>query len=259
MSRQASSQREFYDRHYAARARVIDEQLAHPLLRAFFDRLAGRVLDAAPRRDVLRVAEVGCGEGLLGAALARVAAARGVELRYTGSDISAGAVRVAERLAPGRYLVGDAASVASELEDASADVVLCKNLLHHLPRPEAFLSEVPRVLAPGGRFVAAEAALGSPQAWIFNVLAPLRERYFFVSTRRRTSTAFERARMRVVDVAKFSVLPYELLFVIRYGLFRRALAPDAAGVDRIDALDERWARRIPRLASYTLWTAEPLP
>jgi SAM-dependent methyltransferase len=259
MTKSASYQRAFYDRHYAARERVLEDQLAHPLLRGFFDRLAERVLDAAPAgRDVVRVAELGCGEGLLAAALVRVAARRGVLLSYTGSDVSDAAVRVAQRVAPGRYLVGDAQLVASQLEGGSADVVICKNLLHHLPRPQTFLAEVPRVLAPGGRFVAAEAALGSPQAWIFNVLAPVRERYFFVSVRRRTRRAFERAGLRVVHVGPFSFLPYELLFVIRYGFFRRRLAPsDPATVRRVDDADERWSRRLGALAAYTLWVAEP--
>lgn len=44
-------------------------------------------------------------------------------------------------------------AAALEQPAASADLVLCVRVFHHLPRPEAELQEIARVLRPGGVFV----------------------------------------------------------------------------------------------------------
>lgn len=251
-------QRAVYDRHYADRAGIAAAQVAHPLFAGFYDRLAGRLLAAghAPSRHRVRVVELACGEGLLAAALHRVAARRGLVLDYTGSDLSAAAVEVGRRVVgAGRWVAGDAAEVARGLPAASADLVVAKNLLHHLPDPAPLLAAGAGLLAPGGRLVAAEATRGSPQAWLFSVLAPRRERYFFVAGRRRNRAAFARAGLRLDAVEPFSWLPFELAFATRFAWPRRLLgSAHPRLLDAVAGADDTLARQLPALASYLLWT-----
>jgi SAM-dependent methyltransferase len=186
-----------------------------------------------------------------------VAARRHLELDYTGSDISAGALELARSAVPGEFVVGDAAEVAAGWAPASADVIVMKNLLHHLARPAVLLDHARRALAPGGRVVAVEVSRGSPWAWTFNLLAPRRERYFFVAGTARNRNAFTAAGLRVVAEDRFSLLPYELLFAIKYPVFRRLLPWTGATVDRVADVDQRLTRRAPALASYIIWVGEP--
>lgn len=258
-------QRRYYDGHFDRRAKSVAEQQVHPLFCSFNDRLAGLVLDAAgtgtgtrAAEQPVRVFEPGCGEGLLGAALVRVAAARGLGLAYTGADLSRAALDVARTSVTGDFLTGDAAETAAALAPASQDVVVAKNLLHHLDDPAGFLRATAGALAPGGRVVAFEPRLGCPQFLLFNVLAARRERHFFRG-QARNEAAFEAAGFQVLDRRRFTWLPYELAFVIRPGVFRRLLGSDdprlLSAVSRADA---RLTSTLPWLACYEVWTATPV-
>lgn len=251
-------QRDLYDRHFSGRAGVVAQQAAHPLLRDLYDRLAARVLAALPAGcEPARVLEVGCGEGLLGAALRRVAERRGMRLRYAGSDVSSAAVALARRHAPGGYDVGDAATVADRHPPGSFDLVVAKNLLHHLDEPVRFLAGAGRLLAVGGRIVAAEAARGNPQWWLVSLLAPRRERRFFLASRRRNHRAFAAAGLRTVADEPFGWLPYELLLSTRFDLPRRLLTWPPGRVAAARRVDTRLARRLPALATYRIYEAAP--
>jgi SAM-dependent methyltransferase len=264
-SDQREYQRSFYDRHYPRRAAAVREQLEHPLLRSFNDRLAAVVVDhatAAGRAEgdrVVRVYEPGCGEALLGSGLARVAARRGLTLAYTGADLSQGALDVAATVVNGDLRRGDATDVTAELPAGSQDAVVAKNLLHHLPDPAGFLRQVARVLRPGGRLVAFEPSLGCPQFLLFNSLAPRRERYYWQG-QRRNRAAIEAAGLDVAGRDRFGWLPFELAFVIRPGVFRRLFSTgDPAVIDRVSRADDRLTRQVPWLASYVVWVATPRP
>ena len=153
--------------------------------------------------------------------------------------------------------MGDATEVAAGLPDGSRDVVIVKNLLHHLDDPAALLREAARVVRPNGRVAIVEARLGCPQFWVFTFLAPRRERYFFRGARRNRH-AVEAAGMRLVAEDRFSILPYELAFHIRYGVFRRLLGTDRpATIERVSALDDRLASALPWVTSYVVWVAAP--
>ena len=75
MPDQLDYQRAAYDDHYPKMAAAVREQLAHPLLCSFYDRLAGvdprRPARLGPARRY-RVLEAGCGEGLVASAVQRV-------------------------------------------------------------------------------------------------------------------------------------------------------------------------------------------
>lgn len=254
----AGVQREIYDRHFGSRGEPTRGQASHPMLGEFYDRVAGRALDSLPGSpDTVRLLEVGCGGGLLASALQRVAARRDITLRYTGSDVSSEAVRLAATLVPAEYDVGDAQTVGDRLPHDSFDLVIAKNLLHHLTDPAGFLAGASRLVDGPGRVVAAEASLGSPQAWLFSVLAPRRERLFFVSNRRRNHRAFADAGLRLYADEPFSWLPYELLLATRFDLPRRLLAWPPERVAALSRLDDVLARKVTSLAAYRIYVGAP--
>jgi SAM-dependent methyltransferase len=251
-------QQEFYDTHYAKRTAAVRQQLAHPLFRSYHDRLAVRILDLAPPRPdqpdrPYRVFEPGCGEGFVGAAICRMAAQRGIKVDYAGTDISASALELARPTLGDDLIVGDAFEVTAGLPSASRDLVVMKNLLHHLDNPADLLREAGRVAGADGRVAVVEARLTSPPALVFNCLAPKREKYFFQGARRHLR-AFEDAGLRVTGYQRYSFFPYELLFHIRQGLFRRLLSTDnPRTIERVSALDDRLAAVLAPISSYWVW------
>jgi SAM-dependent methyltransferase len=256
---QREYQRTYYDRHYETRAAVTREQLAHPLFRSFHDRMATRILDQVEgpfeADRPLRVFEAGCGEGFLGSAILRVAAERGWPVAYSGTDLSEAALDLARPALGDDLAVGDATEVTASLPSTSRDLFIVKNLLHHLEDPAALLREASRVVGPQGRIAIVEARLGGPQFWVFILTAPRRERYFFKGARRNLE-AVRSAGLKLVHRERFSWLPYELAFHIRFRLFRRLLGTDAPGtIGRISRLDDRLADAVPWLANYVVWIA----
>ena len=256
---QREYQQRYYDRHYETRAVVAREQLAHPLFRSFHDRMASRILDRlegpyGPDRP-LRVFEPGCGEGFLGSAVCRVAAERGWPVVYSGTDLSEAALELARPALGDDLVVGDATEVTASLPSDSRDLVIVKNLLHHLDEPAGLLREASRVVGADGRVAIVEARLGGPQFWVFILTAPKRERYFFKGARRNLQ-AVRAAGLELVHRERFSWLPYELAFHIRFRVFRRLLCTDRARtIDRISRLDDGLARVFFPVANYVIWVA----
>lgn len=121
-----------------------------------FVRLRERILDRAAPRPGDRAADLGAGTGLLALALApRVA-------HVTAVDVSE---RMVERLREKAAAAGldNVDAVVADLrslplEDESVDLVVSNYAFHHLDDvgKELALSEVRRVLAPGGRMVACD-------------------------------------------------------------------------------------------------------
>ena len=95
--------------------------------------------------------DLGCGDGRLTTALdAR---------ELTAADVSPVALERAGRRLPGARLVELEPDEALPLEDNSFDLVLCAETIEHVRDRQLFLSEVRRVLRPGG-----ELALTTPAA-----------------------------------------------------------------------------------------------
>lgn len=92
------------------------------------------------------VLDVGCGEGVLSAA---VREAGPPDTQVVGLDRSATMLRAH----PGPKVQADAASLP--FGDDTFDAVVAVNVLYHLAEPLAVISEAHRVLHPGGLFVAA--------------------------------------------------------------------------------------------------------
>jgi len=113
------------------------------------------LVDALPR-GWCRLLDLGSGFGQAAATLLPALP----ELRYLGLDLDpARAASCADTLAPWRARAAAAAGNAYALPvgEGELDAVLTVSTLMHLPRLDAALAEIRRVLRPGGRLVAVEA------------------------------------------------------------------------------------------------------
>lgn len=248
MPDQLGYQRAAYDDHYPKMAAALRDQLAHPLLCSFYDRLAALILDgmAAGGRRVL---EAGCGEGLVASAVGRVARSRALDLAYTGTDLSAAGIELARTVVSGAFVEGDAVEVVAGMGAGSQDLIWAKNLLHHLEDPATFLREAMRVVGPGGRVVIVEPRMWCPVHWV-NLMWFRQERFLFRGYR-RTTAALAAAGAGILTATEFGWLPYELALATRFAAPRRLLSmgPGPA-LDRITRLDDRLTATLPDLALY---------
>jgi SAM-dependent methyltransferase len=113
--------------------------------------LAGLVRFAAPSRDE-RWLDAACGPGLIARRLAAEAGA------VVGVDATPAMIELARREAAGlgnaEFRVGDA--TALDLAEASFDGAVTRFSLHHIPVPARVVSELARVVRPGGKVVIAD-------------------------------------------------------------------------------------------------------
>jgi SAM-dependent methyltransferase len=110
--------------------------------------LAAAVLDLAALTGAETVVDVGCGNGIYLAGLAR----RGHRGPTIGVDLSPGMLVAARPGAPAAGLaVGDAAALP--VADGQADVTLAPHMLYHVPDPAAAVAEFRRITRPGGRLL----------------------------------------------------------------------------------------------------------
>jgi SAM-dependent methyltransferase len=248
MPDQLGYQQAAYDDHYPKMAAAVAEQLAHPLLCSFYDRLAALILDGLPA-DGRRLLEAGCGEGLVASAVVRVAGRRGLDVAYTGTDLSSAGLDLARGVVTGNYVQGDAVEVVAGMGAGSQDLIWAKNLLHHLEDPARFLREAMRVVGPEGRVVVVEPRMWCPVHWV-NLMWFRQERFLFRGYRRNTA-AFAAAGARILTTTEFGWLPYELALATRFRTPRRLLGMGPGrSLDRITAVDERLTAALPDLALY---------
>lgn len=109
------------------------------------ERLGGRV-------EGQRVLEIGCGRGVGTEIIFERFGAREVHAFDLDPDMIAKSRRRLARFPPDRLrlFVGDAAAI--EAEDGSYDAVFDFGIIHHVPGWQRAVSEVARVLRPGGLF-----------------------------------------------------------------------------------------------------------
>ncbi len=109
------------------------------------------LLGAWDVRPGLRVLEPGCGSGRLTAFLSRAVEPTGTVLAF---DVSGGMIRRAlGRGLPRQVRFLQASADAVPAEDASFDLIVCFCVFPHFLEPARTLSELCRVLRPGGRLV----------------------------------------------------------------------------------------------------------
>jgi 2-polyprenyl-3-methyl-5-hydroxy-6-metoxy-1,4-benzoquinol methylase len=96
-----------------------------------------------------RVLDLGCGDGRISGALA----AAGAEV--TGLDASEVALERARGAHSDLQFMLPAEDGSLPFADGSFDVVVCLNVLEHVPDTQRLMSEARRVMAPGGRIAVA--------------------------------------------------------------------------------------------------------
>jgi ubiquinone/menaquinone biosynthesis C-methylase UbiE len=148
-----------HDGKYAWTAEEADRFLERSRRRGrrIYPRLAAQVTGLlAGRGEDATVVDLGTGPGLLLAELRRSLP----RARLVGVDPSKDMLALARRVATeGRGDDGPAFETAEgsgesvPLEDASADVVVCRNVLHEFDDAPRAMAEMARVLRPGGRLV----------------------------------------------------------------------------------------------------------
>jgi SAM-dependent methyltransferase len=108
--------------------------------------LPAEVVGLAGLTGAETVADIGCGNGIYLAELAR----RRHRGRVLGVDLSAGMLQAARTAAgPAGLLAGDAAALP--LADRAADVTLAPHMLYHVPDRPAAVRELRRVTRPRGQ------------------------------------------------------------------------------------------------------------
>jgi SAM-dependent methyltransferase len=131
------------------------------ILHALYGPGSRRVLLDAGLRPGMRVADLGCGVGLVTALLAELVGPGG---QVVGLDASAAQLARARQRRPAggaavRFV--EASATDTGLLPASFDLVYCRFLLLHLPEPERALHEMRRLLKPNGILVCEDGDLTS--------------------------------------------------------------------------------------------------
>ncbi len=107
------------------------------------------VLLEKSRRSRFSVLDLGCGDGRLLFSLQFQGLLKNVD-RVVGVDISETRVRrLVENVSGSIGLVSDACKV-EELDDGSFDVIICSQLIEHVPNDHALLREIRRLLKEDG-------------------------------------------------------------------------------------------------------------
>jgi len=112
----------------------------------------------------LRIIDIGCGEGQLTRALAKLGAqVTGYDPFITGTELT--------RDGTGSYRLAKAAADAIPEPDHSADLVVFVFSLHHVPgaKLEGALAEARRLLRPSGRLYVAEPLAEGPHQYVIEL------------------------------------------------------------------------------------------
>ena len=120
-----------------------------------------RVLQQAGIQWGMRVADLGCGAGLMTAMLAELVGPTGYAF---GVDFSGAQLTQAREVLPSHLsnvTFVEASAIDTRLPKESLDLVYCRFLLLHLPEPERALREMHRILKPGGILVCEDSDLTS--------------------------------------------------------------------------------------------------
>jgi SAM-dependent methyltransferase len=164
----------------------------------YFSESERALLDGVVVHSHERLLEIGCGEG------GNLYHLRGQGRLRVGLDFSAAKARFASRNAEAATLCADATHLP--FADGSFDVILIRDLLHHVHDRVAVLRQAARVLRQGGRLTLIEPNVLSPLIWLHAALVPA-ERRVLESTDARARADLARAGLRVVSRTQRQPLP----------------------------------------------------
>ena len=98
------------------------------------------------RKTPLTLLDIGCGEGRL------ILYGPFPDVKFSGIDVSQSSLETARKRGYAEVMQGNLADRLAG-QDESFDIVVCSHILEHLPDPGKMVSEVMRVLRPGGLFI----------------------------------------------------------------------------------------------------------
>ncbi|MGH7164750.1 MAG: class I SAM-dependent methyltransferase [Nitrospiraceae bacterium] len=158
-----------------------------------------------------RLLEIGCGEG------GNLELLDGVPADTVGMDFSHAKVRWASRHITGaRFVCADAGRLPFPNE--TFDLILCRDVLHHVTDKSAVVSEMVRVCRAPGRMVIIEPNGRSPIMWLLGMLVPA-ERDLLRNSLGRLQPLLERPQVGHRDVVWAQPFPLgRVLFHYRWGL-----------------------------------------
>jgi SAM-dependent methyltransferase len=116
------------------------------------------LLDAGVRRG-MRVADVGCGVGMVTALLAELVGAEGSVVGIDSSSAQIAQAREWLKASGGHISFVESSATDTGLPAGSFDLVYCRFLLLHLPEPERALREMRALLKPDGILVCEDGDL----------------------------------------------------------------------------------------------------
>lgn len=148
---------------FSSSAAITDTALTQIFVTALGEAAQGSVLDVA------------CGPGILSAAIAK-SAREVVAFDLTPQMLKKAAQRCSEAgLGNVTFREGNATELP--FADSTFDAVVTRLSVHHFDRPERAISEIFRVLRPGGRFVVADVISSemAPEAELQNAIEILRD------------------------------------------------------------------------------------
>ena len=157
--------------------------------------------EAAAAGRVLRVLDIGTGTGV---SLRYLEAKPHLDaIRLSGADVEF-RPRYREDLFEG-YYVGDLMEGYPEIASESFDVVLCEQVLEHLPQLDVAIATLERLLRPGGRLIVGVPIFPAPFAYLRRHLVPHMDKAFQPGRVRGHVQAFS-ARSFLAAVAAHSHL-----------------------------------------------------
>lgn len=116
----------------------------NPFVSYMHNRRIAVICDLIEREAATRVLEVGCGDGFVLEALSEK-----TDAELTGIELSETRLARARRRAPGaRLVLGDARQLPFASD--AFDLVICTEVLEHIPEPERAINEIRRVTRVGG-------------------------------------------------------------------------------------------------------------
>ena len=154
--------------HDSADRRRFFNRRDNPFIAARETALAVRIVQAV-QSPVARALDIGCGEGANLAFLHDTAPT----VQWFGADFSAAKIAFAASVSGDRFGLACANALALPFADASFDLVVCRDLLHHVNWDRAgVLAEAARVTRPGGTIVVIESDGRRFLGRLFQLLIP---------------------------------------------------------------------------------------
>lgn len=131
-----------------------------PLMPSWLGVKCRQVMDTLEPRPGELLLDVGCGTGTMLAMMEAVYGTRGV-----GIDFNRGAVESAIACSRGESEFFTAEALQLPFRDGSFDIVTTLGVLEHVPDPARMISEIGRVLKPGGRMLLHTASKKNRWTW----------------------------------------------------------------------------------------------